>query len=88
MSVASQSRFGGDSLSAGRPNLDLIVTLGDAIREICSALLVEPEGTASSFIGLNEVIATKGLLSSLRADRKQPLLCDSQGERQSRPGGA
>jgi transposase len=54
---------------AGQPALDLIVTLDDATSEICSAFLVEEEGTASSFLGLHEVIAAKGLFCSLYTDR-------------------
>jgi transposase len=54
---------------AGRPELDLIVTLDDATSEIYSAFLIEEEGTASSFMGLHEVIAAKGLFSSLYTDR-------------------
>jgi transposase len=48
---------------------DLIVTLDDATTEIYSAFFVEEEGTLSSFRGLREVIGTKGLFSSLYADR-------------------
>jgi transposase len=54
---------------AGQPELDLIVTLDDATSEIYSAFLIEEEGTASSFMGLHEVIAAKGLFSSLYTDR-------------------
>src|SRR6187200_1493258 len=36
------------------PELDLIVTMDDATSAILSAFLVEEEGTASSFVGLNE----------------------------------
>jgi transposase len=54
---------------AGQPELDLIVTLDDATSAICSAFLVEEEGTASSFMGLSDVIAAKGLFSSLYTDR-------------------
>lgn len=54
---------------AGQPELDLIVTLDDATSEIYSAFVVEEEGTASSFMGLLEVIAAKGLFSSLYTDR-------------------
>jgi len=54
---------------AGRPPLDLIVTLDDATSEIYSAFLVEEEGTFSSFRGLGEVIARHGLFSSLYTDR-------------------
>jgi len=54
---------------AGRPPLDLIVTLDDATSEIYSAFLVEEEGTASSFRGLAETIARKGLFCALYTDR-------------------
>ena len=53
----------------GHGALDLIVTLDDATSEIHSAFLVEEEGTASSFQGLLEVIAAKGLPCSLYTDR-------------------
>jgi transposase len=49
--------------------LDLVVTLDDATSEIYSAILVEEEGTASSFQGLIETIAAKGLFCSLYTDR-------------------
>ena len=52
-----------------RPPLDLIATLDDATSEIYSAFLVAQEGTVSSFRGLAEVIATKGLFCSLYTDR-------------------
>jgi hypothetical protein len=48
---------------------DLIVTLDDATSEIYSAFFVEEEGTMSSLQGLREVIATRGLFSSLYTDR-------------------
>ena len=48
---------------------DLIVTLDDATTEIYSAFFVEEEGTLSSLRGLQEVIETKGLFSSLYTDR-------------------
>src|SRR5579885_572029 len=54
---------------AGQAPLDLIVTMDDATSEIYSAFLVEEEGTASSFRGLAETIAKKGLFSSLYTDR-------------------
>ena len=54
---------------AGRPPLDLIVTLDDATSEIYSAFLVEEEGTFSSFHGLFEVIGRHGLFCSLYTDR-------------------
>lgn len=53
----------------GRAPLDLVVTLEDATSEIYSAVLVEQEGTMSSFEGLLEVIAAKGLFCSLYTDR-------------------
>jgi len=49
--------------------LDLVVTLDDATSDICSAILVEEEGTMSSFMGLSETIAAKGLFCSLYTDR-------------------
>src|ERR1700681_1651322 len=54
---------------AGRPQLDLIVTMDDATSTIYSAFLVEEEGTASTFQALLEVFAAKGLPSSLYTDR-------------------
>jgi Winged helix-turn helix len=51
------------------PELDLVVTLDDATSAMLSAVLVEEEGTASSFIGLNETIAAHGLFSALYTDR-------------------
>lgn len=49
--------------------LDLIVTMDDASNEIYSAFLVEEEGTWSSFRGLADVFAAKGLPCSLYTDR-------------------
>ena len=54
---------------AGRPPLDLIVTLDDATSELYSAFLVEEEGTFSSLRGLTEVIGRHGLFCSLYTDR-------------------
>jgi len=48
---------------------DLIITMDDATSEIYSALLVEEEGTMSSFLGVQAVIEHKGLFSSLYTDR-------------------
>lgn len=48
---------------------DLIVTLDDATGQGYSMLLVEQEGTQSSFLGLSEVIGTHGLFSALYTDR-------------------
>jgi hypothetical protein len=51
------------------PELDLIVTMDDATSAMLSAFLVEEEGTASSFVGLKETIATHGLFSAFYTDR-------------------
>ena len=51
------------------PELDLVVTMDDATGAMLSAILVEEEGTASSFIGLKETIAGRGLFSALYTDR-------------------
>lgn len=48
---------------------DLVVTLDDATSAIYSALLVEEEGTASSFLGLGQVIERHGLFCALYTDR-------------------
>lgn len=48
---------------------DLIVTMDDATNEHYSMFFVEEEGTASSFRGVEEVIAAQGLFSSLYTDR-------------------
>lgn len=50
-------------------DLDLIVTLDDATGAICSAILVEEEGTMSSFQGLCETIAGQGLFRAFYTDR-------------------
>jgi transposase len=49
--------------------LDLVVTMDDATSEVYSAILVEEEGTISSFLGLSETIAAKGLPCSFYTDR-------------------
>lgn len=49
---------------------DLIVTMDDATSELYSAFCVEEEGTMSSFRGMQEVIETEGLFSSLSTDRR------------------
>jgi transposase len=54
---------------AGQPALDLVVTMDDATSTLYSALLVEEEGTASTFRGLLEVFESKGLSLSLYTDR-------------------
>jgi hypothetical protein len=53
----------------GQPQLDLVVTMDDATSTVYSAFLVEEEGTGSSFHGLTETFAKKGLPSSLYTDR-------------------
>jgi transposase len=50
-------------------DFDLIATMDDATGEVYSAFLVDEEGPASTFMGLTEVIAAKGLFSSLYTDR-------------------
>jgi hypothetical protein len=54
---------------AGYGPLDLVVTMDDATSHIYSAILVEEEGTVSSFAGLIETIAANGLFCSLYTDR-------------------
>ena len=54
---------------AGRPALDLIVTMDDATSTIYSAFLVEEEGTVSTLRGLLEVFLGQGLPCSLYTDR-------------------
>lgn len=48
---------------------DLVVTLDDATSAIYSAFLVEEEGTASSFVGLGQVVERHGLFCALYTDR-------------------
>lgn len=48
---------------------DLIVTMDDATNEHYSMFFVEEEGTASSFLGVKEVIEEYGLFCSLYTDR-------------------
>jgi hypothetical protein len=50
-------------------DLDLVVTLDDATGAIYSAILVEEEGTMSSFLGLSETIAENGLFRAFYTDR-------------------
>ena len=50
-------------------DVDLIVTLDDATSWIYSAILVEEEGTMSSFLGLGETIRAHGLFGSFYTDR-------------------
>ncbi|MFO1046946.1 MAG: ISNCY family transposase [Geminicoccaceae bacterium] len=53
----------------GQPPLDLVITLDDATSALYSAVLVEQEGTASSLLGLAEVIGRHGLFIELYTDR-------------------
>jgi len=53
----------------GLPAMDLIVTMDDATSEVYSMLLVEEEGTASTFQALGEVIGEHGLFCALYTDR-------------------
>lgn len=53
----------------GVPAMDLIVTMDDATSEVYSMLLVEEEGTASTFQSLGEVIGEHGLFCALYTDR-------------------
>jgi hypothetical protein len=53
---------------AGQAPCDLVVTMDDATSTVYSALLVEEEGTASSLLGLAEVISQHGLFSSFYKD--------------------
>ena len=53
----------------GLAPMDLIVTMDDATSEIYSMFLVDEEGTASTFLGLREVIGEHGLFCSLYTDR-------------------
>lgn len=48
---------------------DLIVTMDDATSEHYAMFFVEEEGTASSFAGVRDVIAARGLFSSFYSDR-------------------
>jgi hypothetical protein len=54
---------------AGAAPLDLVVTMDDATSEIYSAILVEEEGTDSTFRGLIETFSARGLPCSLYTDR-------------------
>jgi transposase len=53
----------------GLSAMDLIITMDDATSEIYSMLLVEEEGTASTFRALGEVIGERGLFCALYTDR-------------------
>ena len=70
---------------AGRPPLDLVVTLDDATSEVYSAILVAEEGTASSFRGLAEVVAHQGLFLRALHRPRRPRLPHARGRRPGRP---
>jgi transposase len=53
----------------GLPAMDLIATLDDATSAVYSMILVEEEGTASTFCALREVIERHGLFCALYSDR-------------------
>ena len=53
---------------AGRPALDLVVTMDDATSTLYSALLVEEEGTASTFRGLLECSTPRACREALQPD--------------------
>lgn len=48
---------------------DLIVTMDDATNEHCSMRFVDEEGTQSSFLGVKDVLETRGLFCSFYSDR-------------------
>lgn len=50
-------------------DLDLVVTMDDATNWLYSAILVDEEGTMSSFLGLRETIASQGLFGAFYTDR-------------------
>ena len=50
-------------------DVDVVVTMEDATSELYSVIVVEQEGTASSFLGLAETITQKGLFRALYTDR-------------------
>jgi transposase len=52
-----------------QPKLDLIVTMDDATSQVYSAILVDEEGTASSFRGFLDVFESHGLPCSIYTDR-------------------
>jgi hypothetical protein len=65
----------------GRPPMDLIVTLDDATSEIYSMILLEEEGTASTFRALSEVICgARPVLRTLHGPRR-PLFPHPEGRR-------
>jgi hypothetical protein len=67
-------------IAALERDLDLIVTLEDATGQIYSALLVEEEGTMSSFLGLAETIEDHGLFGAFYTDRGGHYFITRKGE--------
>lgn len=67
-------------IAALEHDLDLIVTLDDATGKIYSAILVEEEGTVSSFLGLGETIERHGLFGALYTDRGSHYFLTRKGE--------
>ena len=61
-------------------DLDLIVTLDDATGQIYSALLVDEEGTMSSFLGLAETIGRHGLFGAFYTDRGSHYFVTRKGQ--------
>src|SRR5438105_10915009 len=72
----------------GQAPLDLIVTLDDATSAIYSIFLVEEEGTASSFRGLDEVIRQARAVLLVLYRPGQSLLHDPEGRWQGRQAAA
>jgi len=63
---------------------DLIVTMDDATNEVYSMFFCEEEGTRSSFQGLSETMAKKGLPCSLYLDRASHyFVTDTAGDKVS-----
>jgi transposase len=54
---------------AGQPELDLVVTMDDATSTIYSAILLDEEGTESSFLGFLETFDKHGLPCAVYTDR-------------------
>ncbi len=48
---------------------DLVITMDDATSDIYSAIMVEQEGTLSSFMGVRQTIEKHGIFSSFYSDR-------------------
>ena len=69
-------------IAALERDLDLIITLDDATGQICSAFLVEEEGTMSSFRGLAETIEQYGLFGALYTDRGGHYFFTPKGSRE------